>query len=213
MSETNKAEPPRLKISLPGRGGEVVTIEQLRDLELQFGTAEVRKWLSGGKVIYPEESVEPKNEEFTKHMENLKRRHEQREYVRMMESAMPKGYHLSSTMTSVSPEHTGVGASAFQMGIMGLNMVIGIGCAFIASDYLGRTYGLTPIYRVAVSLTSMIVVMIVEMVLFIIRANKFEAMDRKRQQIKESNFAAATGIGYDLAYQALPTFATDKKND
>jgi uncharacterized membrane protein len=78
---------------------------------------------------------------------------------------------------------------------MGMNMVIGIGCAYIGADYLARQYGLTNIQRVSVSLGAMIFVMMLEMILFIIRATRFDELDKRRRKRMESSFAPAVGMG------------------
>ena len=207
--EVKASNHQRLRVSLPGRDNQLVTWEELAELEKTHGVPKVREWMKGGKLVYPEEPEEPKSKEFLKHMENLRRRQEQREYARMMESSMPKGSYLTH---SISPEHTGVGASGFQLAVVGLNMVIGVGCAFVGADYLGRTYGLSPVQRVAVSLASMIFVMFLEMILFIIRANRFDTIDKWRRQRYEGNFAQATGLGLDLG-RSHGTTPGDKKTN
>jgi len=49
-------------------------------------------------------------------------------------------------------------------------------------------FGFSPIQRVATALTAMIVVMFLEMVLFIIRAGKFDELDKNRRLRTENNF-------------------------
>ena len=180
----------RLKVTLPGRtdGNSLVSWDELSILEKQYGASIVGEWLKGGSLVFPREEEPPKTQEFVDHMTSLKRRQEQREYATMMEGAIPKGTYLSTSMTSYSPEHTGVGASGFQLAVVGLNMVIGIGCAYVGADYLGKQYGFSPIQRVAMALTAMILVMFLEMVLFIIRAGKFDELDKNRRLRTENNF-------------------------
>jgi len=188
----------RLRVTLPGRANRVVTWEELAALEREHGTDEVKKWIKGGALVFPKKAEEPKSPEFVRHMEDVRRRVEQREYMKMMGGIFPTGAYYSGTIKSLSPEHTGTGASAFQMGVIGMNMVIGIGCAYVAADYLAGQYGLSPTQRALVSILAMVAVMMIEMVLFIIRAFRFDEMDNKRRRKMETTFAPAAGLGIPL---------------
>ena len=204
MSLSSAEEVIRLKVRLPAKIDQDVTWEELAELEKLHGIDEIKKWLKGGKLIFPIDPVEVKHPEFIKHMEKLRRRSEQREYARMVENVLPPGMSLSKSMnSSYSPEHTGVGANSFQYSVIGLNIVIGMGCAFVATDYLSRQYGLSDINRALVSLTSMVFILFVEMTLFIIRASKFDKLDRARYAQLEENFTVASGIAVNPPQEIL----------
>lgn len=68
-------------------------------------------------------------------------------------------------------------------------MVVGAGCAFVAADYLCNQYKLSRNIKAAVSIGAMVFVLFMEMTLFIIRAGKFDVLDRRRQKMVDSRLA------------------------
>ncbi|KAH9247233.1 hypothetical protein BASA81_015176 [Batrachochytrium salamandrivorans] len=160
---------------------------------LQVETAEGRRltWeelrqnpvdLARGKLVFPTKPPPPVDSKFQLHLANLKARQAERDYQEMMASVVP-GY--KSRQASFSPEHTGVGASGFQHSIMGLNMAIGVACAYVAAEYVGAQFKLNRTQQTLATLVSMIVILITEMALFIIRAGKFDVMDKQRRSNKK----------------------------
>lgn len=139
--------------------------------------------LAGGKLVFPAKPAAVVDAKFQLHLVHLKARQAEREYQEMMASAVP-GY--KNRQASFSPEHTGVGASGFQHSIMGLNMAIGVACAYVAAEYVGGQFKLNKTQQTLATLVSMIVILITEMALFIIRAGKFDVMDKQRRSNKKA---------------------------
>ena len=99
---------------------------------------------------------------------------------------------------SVAPEHTGEGGASSNMlksSTAGLNIAMGMFCAYFGADYLGSQWGLERTRRMGLALGAMVVLLVVEMLLFIIRATKFDEIDRKRRRRAELSFNGLAGAG------------------
>jgi len=105
-----------------------------------------------------------------------------------MSDAVPAGSMQGTQIGSASPEHTGVGASAFRQSLIGMNMVIAAGCAYIGAYFLAGQYGRSRSERSGWGLGAMVAILMVEMVLFVIRANKFDRYDKARQRQVDAQF-------------------------
>ena len=179
-----------------------VTSSELAELEHAFGSAEVKKAL--GSLVYPPPPPQPApSPAFLERQAQLRRRYEQREYARMMSNAVPAGSMQGTAIPSASPEHTGVGASAFRQSLIGMNMVIAAGCAYLGGYFLAGQYGRSKTERSGWGLGAMVTILMVEMVLFIIRANKFDKYDKIRQKQVDAQFVPV-GVHYEEQLRNKP---------
>ena len=150
----------------------------------------------------------PPSEALKKRREYLQARHENRVYKGMVANVAPH-----QRVKSLSPEHTGEGGVGFRQSAGGLNMVIGAIASFVSvtyeghpiltfqvgAQYLGAQMGWTDSITMVVSAAAMIITLLLELVLFIIRATRFDRMDvlRNKKHAKEGVF----GVGVDAKEQ------------
>jgi hypothetical protein len=183
--------------------------KDLEVLEFAYGPARVKRALAALRFPAPPASASP-SKEYVRRKAWLIARSEQREYARMMENAVPPGSLQGVSIGSASPEHTGVGASGFRQSLVGINMVIGSGAAYFgtlpcrlpaanarpAADYLAWTWGKSKGERAGYGLFAMSTILFIEMLLFIIRATKFDKFDKLRQAKVDAQFVLP-GVGFD----------------
>lgn len=194
-----------------GEEGEEVRLDAsaVEELERKWGAERTREWIRarGGRL---EVGTSPRPEEdpaLVRRREWLKARAEQREYARMVSDAVAPGGVGGLAPTPVAPEHTGgAGVSAFRQSLVGLNMVIGAGCAYVAADYVAGTLAWSKVNRAWAGLLAMVAALFIEMTLYVIRAAKFEDIDKRRAKRAEMHFSGLAGPGANYKPPELVEF-------
>jgi hypothetical protein len=168
-----------------------LTWQQLQQLEDNIGIDAVKKQILSNnnniKLKFPSQP-QPINIKHEERMKYLRARQEQREYTKMMAGAARPGTIPFLTPKSVAPEHTGADHNGFRQSLVALNMVIAAGAAFIAAFYMAGTLGMSPVSKTVIGMFALVGMLFVEMILFIIRASKFEAIDERQRQRANRSF-------------------------
>lgn len=111
--------------------------------------------------------------------------HQKREYKRMTADVS------NNTFTTISPEHSGRGESTttgnmLRKSAVPLNMAIGSVSAFFSARYLCRAYGLHEQTTTLLSSLALVAVLMVEMILFVLRAFRVDEADAAKRKKIES---------------------------
>ena len=144
------------------------TLSALREARVALGSARLRNVLNGGMLLFEKAKATP-SKELLERRKFLRERQEQRDYHRM---AMGSPLRLQRAKRSSSIRQIAVG---FNVLILPISL-------FVAVDFLGNSMSWPATSRYALGLLCAIAMLIVETVLFIIRASRAEYMNAKFEQ-------------------------------
>jgi hypothetical protein len=151
----------------------------------------------GGKLVIPEKFLKTRRSRIdTKDISKgllvrrkfLQAQYERREYNRMIRNIAPE-----LVAPNLFPELTGAEGPGLKSSAVGINMLLAALSCFFVADYLCRQYGMSVTMRTGISTSALVIILIIEMLLFIIRAGKADEMDKKRRaRLENAAFLQST---------------------
>lgn len=161
---------------------------------------------SSGVMFSPHASPRP-SAALVARRKYLRLKQEEREYYRMVKGGLGIGKSAGSSTSSSSSS-----SSSIRQIAVGLNVIILPIAIFIATDVMGRSMGWSPVSRYTLGLFAAVIMLIIETVLFVIRAMRAERMCRKAKTQAPKDVFLASSPSAATAAAMLETTGSAKSS-